>query len=119
MGRFSETLMDHFTSPRNVGTLEAPDRVGLVGAPGQGAFFLIHLKLDGERVAAVRFQTYGCGTTIASGSMLSELIEGRTIEECLALTADDLVSALDGVPPDKAHCPMLAVSALQNALATP
>lgn len=116
MGRFSETLMEHFTSPRNTGTLEHPDRVGLVGRPGEGAFFLLHLRLDAGRIAEVRFQTYGCGTTIAAGSMLSELILGRTLDECRLLTADILILELDGVPPDKMHCPALAIAALQVAV---
>lgn len=116
MGRFSEILMDHFTYPRNSGVLEAPDRVGLAGRPGQGPFMALHLKLDGRTVAAARFQTYGCGASIAAGSMLTELIIGRTVGECRALTAERLSEALGGFPPDKQHCPVLAVAALNHAL---
>ncbi len=74
------------------------------------------LKVVDGRIAAATFQTYGCGPTIASGSMLTELIVGRTIAECRKLTTDDLIAALDGVPPDKLHCPALAIGALQDAL---
>jgi len=116
MGRFSETLMDHFTFPRNSGTLKAPDRVGLAGQPGQGPFMVLHLKLDGQTVAAARFQTYGCGASIAAGSMLTELIIGRTVSDCRTLTAERLSEALGGFPPDKQHCPILAVAALRHAL---
>ena len=116
MGRYSETLMDHFTSPRNGGVLESPDRIGQAGVPGQGPFLILTLRLDGDRVAEARFKTYGCGPTIACGSMLTELVAGRTLGECRALTAEDLIAALDGVPPDKRHGPALAIAALREAL---
>ncbi len=117
MGRFSETLMDHFTSPRNSGTMESPDRTGRAGTPGQGPFMILQLKLDGGTVAAAKFQTFGCGASIAAGSMITELIIGQTIEMCRALTAEELSRELGGFPADKAHCPVLAVAALRNALA--
>lgn len=116
MGRFSDVLMDHFTYPRNSGALEAPDRVGLAGSPGQGPFMSLHLRLEGRTVAAARFQTYGCGASIAAGSMLTEMVVGRTVDECRALTAERLSEALEGFPPDKLHCPVLAVAALHRAL---
>ena len=74
------------------------------------------LRLEGDRVAAARFHTYGCGATIAAGSMLTELILGRTVAECRAVTADALAAALGGFPPDKLHCPELAVAALRDVL---
>jgi nitrogen fixation NifU-like protein len=116
MGRYSETLMEHFNSPRNGGVLEHPDRVGIVGVPGQGPFFVLYLKLDGDRVREARYRTYGCGPTIAAGSVLTELIAGRTIEECRGLTTEDVIAALDGVPPEKLHCPTMAVAALHKAV---
>jgi nitrogen fixation NifU-like protein len=116
MGRFSETLMDHFLSPRNSGSMDAPDRTGRAGTPGQGPFLIVHLRLDGPTVTAARFQTFGCGASIAAGSMLTEMVAGRTVAQCLALTADDLADALGGFPPDKRHCPVLAVAALHDAL---
>jgi NifU-like protein involved in Fe-S cluster formation len=116
MGRFSETLMDHFTYPRNSGALDVPDRVGRGGTPGQGPFLILQLRLDGDVVAAARFQTHGCGASIAAGSMLTEMIVGRTLDDCRALTAEQLSTALGGFPPDKRHCPILAVAALRDAL---
>jgi nitrogen fixation NifU-like protein len=116
MSRFSETLMDHFSYPRNSGVLEAPDRVGQTGTPGQGPFLILQLRLNGGVVAAARFQTYGCGASIAAGSMLTEMIIGRTVADCLALTPEHLSQALGGFPPDKQHCPIMAVAALREAL---
>jgi NifU-like protein involved in Fe-S cluster formation len=116
MGRFSEVLMDHFNSPRNSGVLEAPDRIGRAGAAGQGPYLTLYLKLDGQVIAAARFQTYGCGASIAAGSMLTEMVIGRSVADCLALTADQLSEALGGFPPDKLHCPIMAVTALRDAL---
>jgi nitrogen fixation NifU-like protein len=116
MGRFSETLMDHFTAPRNSGTLEAPDRTGRAGTPGQGPFMTLHLRLDGERIAGAKFQTYGCGASIAAGSMLTEMIIGRSMADCLSLTSEQLAEALGGFPPDKQHCPIMAIAALRDAL---
>jgi nitrogen fixation NifU-like protein len=116
VSKYSETLTEHVMAPRNAGVMENPDLTGHAGAPGRGAFLILFLKLDGDRVAAARYHTYGCGPTIASGSMLTELIAGRTLAECRQLTTNDLIAALDGVPPDKLHCPALAIAALNDAL---
>lgn len=116
MGTYSDALMDHFSSPRNSGPMEDPDLVGRAGAPGKGPFMAVFIKLAGEGVGAARFQTYGCGVSIAAGSALTEMIIGRAVRDCLGLTAQDVVDALDGVPPDKAHCPVLAIAALRDAL---
>jgi nitrogen fixation NifU-like protein len=113
---YSETLMDHVLSPRNAGVIENPHLTGHAGTPGRGPFLILFLSLHDGRIAAARYHTYGCGPTIASGSMLTELIVGRTIAECGELTTEDLIEALDGVPPDKLHCPALAVAALHDAL---
>jgi nitrogen fixation NifU-like protein len=96
--------------------MEDADLTGHAGTPGRGAFLILFLKVQDDRIAAAKYQTYGCGPTIAAGSMLTELIVGRTIAECCELTTDDLIAALDGVPPDKLHCPALAIAALQDAL---
>ncbi len=96
--------------------MEIPDLTGYAGTPGRGAFLVLYLKLQGERVAEAKYQTYGCGPTIAAGSMLTELITGRTVAECRDLTVEKLIEALDGVPPDKLHCPGLAIAALRDAL---
>ena len=116
MSRFSETLTEHVLAPRNTGAMEDADLTGHAGTPGRGAFLILFLKLQGDRIAAAKYQTYGCGPTIAAGSMLTELIVSRTLDECRKLTADDLIAALDGVPPDKLHCPALAIGALRDAL---
>ena len=117
MGKFSETLTDHVMAPRNGGAIESPDLTGHAGAPGRGAFMILYLKLRDERITAAKYHTVGCGPTIASGSMLTELIAGKSIAECRELTVENLIEALDGVPPDKLHCPALAIGALKDALA--
>ena len=116
MGKYSEMMMDHVISPRNGGVMENPRLTGYAGTPGRGAFMVLYLGVEGGRVAAAKYHTVGCGPTIACGSMLSELVVGRSIERCRELTADHLIEALDGVPPDKLHCPALAIAALRNAL---
>lgn len=116
MGKYSDTLMDHFSSPRNSGPMAGPDLVGHAGTPGSGPFLILYLRMDGETVAGASFQTYGCGPTIASGSVLTEAVAGRTVAECLGLTHQDIVDALDGVPADKLHGPALAIAALRDAL---
>jgi nitrogen fixation protein NifU and related proteins len=117
MAKYSDTLTDHVLAPRNGGPIENPDLVGHAGAPGRGAFMILYVKLDGYRVAAAKYHTIGCGPTIASGSMLTEMIVGKTIAECREVTSEKLIEALDGVPPEKLHCPALAVAALRDALA--
>ena len=116
MAKYSETMMDHVLSPRNGGVLEQPDLTGHAGTPGRGAFLILYLRIQGDRIAAAKYHTVGCGPTIACGSMLSELVLGRSIAECWELTTEDLIGALDGVPPDKLHCPALAIGTLPDAL---
>jgi NifU-like protein involved in Fe-S cluster formation len=108
--------MDHFTSPRNCGTLDAPDRVGHAGVPGHGPFMTLSLRVKGDCVQEAKFRTHGCGVTIACGSALSELVAGQTLDACRALRPEDVAAALDGVPPDKAHGPAMAIAALLDAL---
>ena len=116
MAKYSETLTEHVMSPRNGGAIENPDLTGHAGAPGRGAFMILYLKVDDDRITAAKYHTVGCGPTIASGSMLTELIVGKPIDECRTLTVENLIEALDGMPPDKLHCPALAIAALQDAL---
>jgi NifU-like protein involved in Fe-S cluster formation len=80
MGKYSDTLMDHFTSPHNAGALESPDVTGRAGAPGPGPFLILYLRIEGSRVMAAKFQTYGCGPTIACGATLTEMIIGQSLE---------------------------------------
>jgi nitrogen fixation NifU-like protein len=98
--------------------MEAPDLTGVAGTFGSGAFLVLYLKVEDSRIMAAKYQTYGCGPTIAAGSMLTEMVVGRTIEECRELAVEQLIEALDGVPPDNLHCPALAIAALRDALAS-
>jgi NifU-like protein involved in Fe-S cluster formation len=116
MSRFSDTLMDHFNSPRNRGRLENPDRVGIGGTPGQGPYLILMLRVQDGRVIEAKCDSHGCGVTIAAGSILTELVINRQLDSCRGITADELTSALGGVPSDKAHCPALAAAALRNAI---
>jgi nitrogen fixation NifU-like protein len=116
MGKYSDTMMDHVLSPRNGGVMEHPDLTGHVGTPGRGAFLILFLRVADGRITGAKYHTVGCGPTIACGSMLSELVVGRTIADCRELTTDDLIGALEGVPPDKLHCPAMAIAALHDAL---
>lgn len=103
MARYSETLIDHFSSPRNFGQLEHPDYVGVAGMIGYGRSVVLYVKLDGERISEVRCRCQGCGPTIASASVLTELMHGRTLAECHDITSDTIIEALDGMPADKRH----------------
>jgi nitrogen fixation protein NifU and related proteins len=116
MAKYSETLTEHVMAPRNSGVMGRPDLTGHAGAPGRGSFLILYLRLQDDRIAEAKYHTYGCGPTIASGSMLTELIVDRTIGECRELTVERLIEALDGVPPEKLHCPGLAIAALRDAL---
>jgi nitrogen fixation NifU-like protein len=116
MPRYSDVLMEHFTHPRNVGRLAHPDAIGVAGTPGDGPYFVLSIRVLEDRIVQSAYQTYGCGPTIASGSLLTELIQDRTLADCLSLTAASLAEALGGVPPDKLHCPALAVGALHAAV---
>jgi nitrogen fixation protein NifU and related proteins len=116
MGKYSETLSEHVMSPRNGGVIENADVIGHAGAPGRGAFMILYLRIEDERVTAAKYHTVGCGPTIACGSMLTEMVVGKSIAECRELTAEKLIEALDGMPPDKLHCPALAIAALRDAL---
>ena len=111
MSKYSETLTDHVMTPRNGGAIEDPDLTGHAGAPGRGAFMILYLKVQYGRITTAKYHTIGCGPTIASGSMLTEMIVGKSLADCRELTVENLIEALDGVPPDKLHCPALAIGA--------
>jgi nitrogen fixation protein NifU and related proteins len=117
MAKYSDTLTEHVLAPRNGGAMESPDLTGHAGVRGRGAFMILYLKIQNERISAAKYHTIGCGPTIASGSMLTEMIAGKSIAHCRELTVENLIEALDGVPPDKLHCPALAIGALKDALA--
>ena len=108
--------MDHFRNPRNVGVIEDADGVGEVGNAKCGDIMKIYLKIDDDIVTDVKFETFGCGSAIASSSMATELIKGRPVSEALSLTNQAVAEALDGLPPHKIHCSVLAEEAIKNAL---
>ena len=118
MPAYSATLMEHFQTPRNAGSLASPDRVGKVGDPGKGPFMVLHLCVVNHIVKDARYRTYGCGPAIAAGSVFTERIKGRSVQECLAVTAKDIETALGGLPADKRFCAGLPIKAFQNAFAT-
>ena len=113
---YSEKVMDHFRHPRNVGILEDAAGVGEVGNAKCGDIMKIYLKIDHDTVTDVKFETFGCGSAIASSSMATEMIKGKTIDEALALTNKEVVEALGGLPAHKLHCSVLAEEAVKSAV---
>jgi nitrogen fixation NifU-like protein len=113
---YNETVMDHFMNPRNMGDLKEADGVGEVGAAACGDIMKISLKIKDGKIEDARFKTFGCGSAIASSSMATELIKGRSIEEAMNFSNQEVVNALGGLPPVKIHCSVLAEEALKAAL---
>ncbi len=113
---YSEKVMDHFTNPRNVGVIEDADGVGEVGNAKCGDIMKIYLKIDGGIITDVKFNTFGCGSAIASSSMATEMIKGKPLSEALSLTNKAVVEALDGLPAHKLHCSVLAEEAVKSAI---
>lgn len=114
---YSEKVMDHFTNPRNVGEIENASGVGTVGNAKCGDIMRIYLDIDDNGIINdVKFKTFGCGAAIATSSMATELIKGKTIEEALEITNRTVMEALDGLPPIKIHCSLLAEEAIHAAL---
>ena len=116
MALYSEKVMDHFLHPRNVGEIEDADGVGEVGNAKCGDIMRIYLKIDSGVVTDVKFNTFGCGSAIASSSMATEMIKGKPLEEVLTLTNKAVADALDGLPAHKLHCSVLAEEAIKSAL---
>ena len=112
----SEKVMDHFRNPRNVGMIENADGIGEVGNAKCGDIMKIYLKIENDTIVDVKFETFGCGSAIASSSMATELIKGKPVPEALALTNKAVVEALDGLPAHKLHCSVLAEEAIKAAL---
>ena len=116
--KYSEKVMDHFTNPRNVGEIENADGVGVVGNAKCGDIMKMYLKIDeNDVITDCKFKTFGCGAAIATSSMATELVKGRTVGEALQLTNNAVVEALDGLPAVKVHCSVLAEEAIKSALA--
>ena len=116
MALYSEKVMDHFTHPRNVGVIENADGVGEVGNAKCGDIMKIYLKIENDIIVDVKFETFGCGSAIASSSMATEMIKGKSIQDAMALTNKAVAEALDGLPLHKMHCSVLAEEAIKGAL---
>ena len=116
MALYTETVMDHFTHPRNVGEIPDADGVGEVGNAKCGDIMKMYLKIKNDRIEDVKFETLGCGSAIASSSMATELIKGKTVEEALAVTNKQVVEALGGLPAHKLHCSVLAEESIRAAV---
>ena len=114
---YSEKVMDHFTHPRNVGEIENADGVGTVGNAKCGDIMQMFIKVEGNIITDVKFKTFGCGAAIATSSMATELVKGKSIDDALALTNSAVVEALEGLPPVKVHCSVLAEEAIKAAVA--
>ncbi len=114
---YSEKVMDHFTNPRNVGEIPDANGVGEVGNAKCGDIMKMYLKIENGVIEDVKFKTFGCGAAIATSSMATEMIKGKTVEDALKLTNSAVVEALEGLPPVKIHCSVLAEQAIKTALA--
>ena len=113
---YSEKVMEHFKNPRNVGEIENADGIGEVGNPQCGDIMKVYLKIENDIIEDIKFKTFGCGSAIASSSMATELVKGKTIEEAMRVTNKAVTEALDGLPPVKIHCSVLAEQAIKSAL---
>ncbi len=113
---YSDKVMDHFAHPRNVGEIPDADGVGTVGNAKCGDIMQMFLKIENDVIVDVKFKTFGCGAAVATSSMATELVKGATIEEALKLTNKAVMEALDGLPPVKVHCSVLAEQAIRAAL---
>ena len=116
MALYSEKVMEHFLNPQNVGVIENADGVGEVGNAKCGDIMKMYLKIDNEVVTDVKFETFGCASAIASSSMATEMIKGKPVAEAMLLTNKAVAEALDGLPPHKMHCSVLAEEAIQAAI---
>ena len=116
MALYTETVMDHFMHPRNVGSIENADGVGEVGNAKCGDIMKMYLKIRDNVIEDVKFETFGCGSAIASSSVATEMVKGKTIEEALAVTNKQVVDALGGLPTYKLHCSVLAEEAIKSAV---
>jgi nitrogen fixation NifU-like protein len=113
---YTEKVMDHFTNPRNVGELTDADGVGLVGNAKCGDIMKIYLKIDDGVVTDAKFKTFGCGAAVATSSMATELVKGKSVDDALALSNKAVAEALDGLPPQKVHCSVLAEEGIRAAI---
>ncbi len=113
---YSEKVMEHFRNPRNVGEIPDADGVGTVGNPVCGDMMSIYIKVKNNRIADIKFKTFGCGAAVATSSMITELAKGKTLEEAMKITRSNVADSLGGLPPVKMHCSNLAADALHEAI---
>ncbi|MEA1965083.1 MAG: Fe-S cluster assembly scaffold protein NifU [Candidatus Aerophobetes bacterium] len=113
---YSKKVMEHFQHPRNVGEIKNPDGVGHVGNPVCGDIMELYIKVKDKKIVDAKFKTFGCGAAIATSSMVTEMVKGKTIEEALKISNRAVAEALDGLPPVKMHCSVLAEDALKSAI---
>jgi nitrogen fixation NifU-like protein len=113
---YSEKVMEHFKNPRNVGEMETPDGVGRVGDPICGDVLELYIKVNDGTIVDAKFKTFGCAAAIATSSMVTEMVKGKSVEEALKISNKAVVEALDGLPPAKVHCSVLAEDALKAAI---
>ena len=113
---YSEKVLDHFRNPRNVGEIEDADGVGTVGNPVCGDMMSVYIKVKDDRIEDIKFKTFGCGAAIATTSMTTELAKGKTLDEAMEITRQDVADELGGLPPVKMHCSNLAADALHEAI---
>ena len=113
---YSEKVMEHFMNPRNVGIIENPDGYGKVGNPVCGDLMEMYIKVKDDIIIDIKFKTFGCGSAIATSSMVTEMVKGMHIDKALKITRDDVADELDGLPPRKMHCSNLAADALHEAI---
>ncbi|GAG20444.1 unnamed protein product, partial [marine sediment metagenome] len=113
---YSEKVMEHFRHPRNVGEIKNPDGIGHVGNPICGDIMELYIKVKNNKIIDAKFKTFGCGAAIATSSMITGMVKGKTIEEALRISNKAVVEALDGLPPIKMHCSVLAKDALKSAI---
>jgi len=116
MPTYSEKVMDHFNKPRNLGEIENADGVGKAGNPVCGDIMNLYIKVQDNRITEAKFKTFGCGAAIATSSMVTEMVKGKTIEEALRISNRAVAEALDGLPPINMHCSVLAEEALRSAI---
>ncbi|MGC8813510.1 iron-sulfur cluster assembly scaffold protein [Dictyoglomus sp.] len=118
MLRYTDIVLEHFKNPRNVGVIEDPDGYAIEGGPACGDQIVVYIKVDPNTkvITDIKFQSFGCASNIATGSMMTEMVKGKTIEEALKLTWKDVVDALGGLPPVKLHCSVLAIDGLKAAI---
>lgn len=116
MPAYSKKVMDHFMNPRNVGKIKNPDGYGKVGNPVCGDLMEMFIKVDNDVIKDIKFKTFGCGSAIATSSMITDMAIGKTVDEALEITRNDVADELDGLPPQKMHCSNLAADALHAAI---